>query len=905
MNNGEQFFNTAAGGYAISRSLRFNSPDSAYLSRTAGSPTSSGTWTFSVWIKRATLGADTAIIGGRSAGTASQIYFKSDNTLRWFENGADFSTTAVFRDVSSWYHFVFTKSGSTSCTIYVNGVQLQQNTTSIPSTSPFNTSGAELFMGAVGLLPSGISFYAGHYFADAFFIDGQALDPTSFGLFDTNGIWQPIIYTGSYGTNGFHLEFADNSTAAALGTDTSGAGNTWTVNNLTAAEYRVIDAPTLSNGAMIVRGASGGSVSVTISGTGNKNYFTSSDGINWTWQSTAASATYTANYVAAGGAGTNARIAIANGAFQYAMWNTNTNFDSTSNTTTDTTGLTFTTATANGSNGDSLVDVPTNGSETDTGVGGEVRGNYATLNPLARGVTALSNGNLQFDYNATYSVPATIGVASGKWYFEALVATQVSSEQVVGVVNGSWNNADLIGSNANGWGIIVQSNANNGQAYHSNSVTSSYATYANGDTAMVAFDVDTGKIWFGRNGTWFNSGNPASGTGNIYSNLAGTIFPAISNRASTGGVIHANFGQRPFAYTAPSGFKALCTANLPTPVITKPNQFFDVALYAGNSTARTITLPGDLSPDFVWVKSRSDGSWHILTDSVRGVNSQLYSNDTSSEGTQTDRITSFNSNGFSLGTNGSGGVNNSGTTYAAWIWDAGSSTVTNTQGSISSQVRANASAGFSIVSYTGTGSNATVGHGLNVAPSLLICKGRQESGSNGNWLVYHSALGNTKYLVLNATDAEGTSSGAWNNTSPTSTTFSIGTFTGGNSTSGNICYAFAPVVGYSSFGSYTGNGSADGPFVYTGFRVKWYLVKQSSASGENWRIIDATRSPYNVAQDRLLANSSVAEAVQPNEVDFLSNGFKFRSSDGAYNGSGATYIYAAFAESPFQYARAR
>jgi hypothetical protein len=187
---------------------------------------------------------------------------------------------------------------------------------------------------------------------------------------------------------------------------------------------------------------------------------------------------------------------------------------------------------------------------------------------------------------------------------------------------------------------------------------------------------------------------------------------------------------------------------------------------------------------------------------------------------------------------------------------------------------------------------------------MLLVKSR--SASNG-WAVYHESIGNTFELILNSTSAVSGPNGTyWNSTSPTSTVFSLGTDSWGNASGGTyVCYAFAPVSGYSSFGSYTGNGSSDGTFVYTGFRVKWYLVKQSSASGENWRIIDATRSPYNVAQDRLLPNSSAAEAVQPNEVDFLSNGFKFRSADGAYNGSGSTYIYAAFAESPFQYARAR
>jgi hypothetical protein len=226
--------------------------------------------------------------------------------------------------------------------------------------------------------------------------------------------------------------------------------------------------------------------------------------------------------------------------------------------------------------------------------------------------------------------------------------------------------------------------------------------------------------------------------------------------------------------------------------------------------------------------------------------------------------------------------------------------------SIASTVRANPSAGFSIVSYTGTGSAGTVAHGLNTAPSLLLCKGRQETGSNGNWLVYHSSLGNTKYVILNTTASEAADVGAWNNTSPDSNTFSIGTFTGANSTSGNICYAFSPVESYSSFGSYLGNGSADGPFVFTGFKVKWLMIKCSSASGENWIILDSARNTYNEVVDFLEADTSDAEYSSSNyaDTDFLSNGFKLRATNNAVNGSN-TYVYAAFAEHPFKTARAR
>jgi len=232
-------------------------------------------------------------------------------------------------------------------------------------------------------------------------------------------------------------------------------------------------------------------------------------------------------------------------------------------------------------------------------------------------------------------------------------------------------------------------------------------------------------------------------------------------------------------------------------------------------------------------------------------------------------------------------------------------------GSITSTVRANASAGFSIVTYTGNGSSAqTVGHGLGIAPQFLVVKARSATGES--WIVYHAGAG-MKYGVLNATNAFDSNTGTiWNSTAPTSSVFSLGnnTAVNGNGTT-YVCYAFAPVAGYSSFGSYTGNGSSDGPFVYTGFKIRFLLVKLSSSAGNPWLIFDSARSTYNVVGNKLAPNSSVAEndasigTSTQNTVDFLSNGFKLRTSNEGTNGSTNTYIYAAFAESPFAYARAR
>ena len=334
----------------------------------------------------------------------------------------------------------------------------------------------------------------------------------------------------------------------------------------------------------------------------------------------------------------------------------------------------------------------------------------------------------------------------------------------------------------------------------------------------------------------------------------------------------------------------------------------DVKLWTGTGATQSITGVG-FNPDFLWIKSRSGSGYnHHVYDSVRGIDKFLRTNTTQSEFTVSplDQVTSLNADGFTLGSDsaspGALEVNELNQTYVGWLWDAGTSTVSNTAGSITSQVRANVSAGFSVVTYTGTGANAIVGHGLGVAPGFIIIKNRN---SATNWRVYHSALGNTKAIFLSTQGTSDTSSVYWNNTSPTSTVFSIGSDDGVNGNgSGIVSYCFAPVAGYSSFGSYVGNGSSDGPMVWTGFRPRWILWKRSDSGSNSWVMIDAARNTYNVVNNELYANLSIAEGVFT-WADFLSNGFKLRSADSAGNSSGATYIYACFAESPFQYARAR
>jgi hypothetical protein len=385
-----------------------------------------------------------------------------------------------------------------------------------------------------------------------------------------------------------------------------------------------------------------------------------------------------------------------------------------------------------------------------------------------------------------------------------------------------------------------------------------------------------------------------------------------------------NFGQRPFSYTPPTGFKALNTLNLPTPTILKGNQYFDATTYAGTGAARSVTNAGGFQPDLVWIKNRAFAFNHVLQDSVRGAGTgkKLSSNVTSNEGDTTalndsfGYVSSFDPSGFSLAISGTGAndwaqVNGNVSTYVGWQWKAnGTPAVTNTAGSITSQVSVGGTQGFSIVSFVNaSGTNqATVGHGLGVAPRLIIAKNRDTSANN--WAVFHASVCDTtsKFLRLNTTDAVVTFSTVWGAALPTSTVFGV---TGGGIAAASvnmIAYCFSEVAGFSRIGSYTGNGSADGPFVFCGFRPRWVMIKNISngTADAGWIVIDSARSDYNQAILYLAPNTSGAEASSTGvAIDFTSNGFKIRNVSTAMNANTNTMIFAAFAEVPFKNSLAR
>jgi len=327
--------------------------------------------------------------------------------------------------------------------------------------------------------------------------------------------------------------------------------------------------------------------------------------------------------------------------------------------------------------------------------------------------------------------------------------------------------------------------------------------------------------------------------------------------------------------------------------INKGSSYFNTVLYTGTGATNSVTGVG-FKPDLVWIKNRGTTDWHRLLDAVRGATNELYSNATNAETAQAQSLQSFNTDGFTLGTLAE--VNRNANTFASWNWLGANTTVSNTSGSITSTVSANTTSGFSIVSWTGTGATGTIGHGLGSVPKMIIVKNRS---AVADWYTYHQAIGNGNSVFLNLSDAS-TATNAWQSTTPTSSLFYIAAGSSVNGSGNNlIAYCFAEVKGYSKFSSYTGNGSTDGTFVYTGFKPAFLIIKQTNTGGENWYMWDTKRDTYNVADKRLFPNLSNAEETGTLLFDFLSNGFKLRSTYGGFNGSGGTYIYMAFAENPF------
>ena len=757
----------------IANSCIFNSADSAYLTRTPSSSGSGTTFTVSFWFKIGKLGHSGDLFSNSPSGSAANIFYithYSDNTIlvHGFNSGGSFSlnlqTTRTFEDTSKWYHLLCavdtTQSTSTDrVKLYIDGSQITAFSSAVyPGSSDnfgTNQSGVPQLFGRYNF---DATRYHDGYIAEANMVDGTALTPSTFGVVDTStGRWIPKTLSGiTYGTNGFRLTFADSS---ALGDDTSGNTNDFSVTNIVA--------------------------------------------------------------------------------------------------------------------GDQTTDSPTQ--------------NFNTMGSFSSGVTK-AEGNLKITtpssgsgYEQCVGQPA-FGVRSGKWYWEVKV-------NVKGQNGYGWKSDDNTGgSQANATGNYKQ-----GPVYVVGGVGgfadgtwdvnfstgasefSAFTTASVDDVIMFAIDLDNRKGYVGLNGTWFNSANPANGTGSIGLGRdpvpsANARFYPMCLRLNTTATGTYNFGATSFAHTPPTGFVALGQDNLP-------------------ETDKGIS-------GLVWIKDRDAVRNHNLFDSSRGKHKELRSNSGDEELTNADTLQKFLKGGCSVEDGTS--VNNSGNSYVNWNWVAnGGTTASNTDGSITSTVQANTTAGFSIVEYTGSGSAATVGHGLSSTPEWFIIK---SSSLATNWYVYHKSMGETYQMYLNLSNAQDTSVlTAWNDTAPTSSVISLApTGYGSNNASATyLIYAWHGVEGFSKFGKYVGNASTDGPFIYTGFKPAWVMVKNASGSSA-WVIYDNKRNSFNPMDKYLLADSTAAEATAGSlDIDMVSNGFKIRGNDGGYNGSGITVIYMAFASNPF------
>jgi hypothetical protein len=785
------------GGYQIDNSLRFNEADQPRLSRTPGSTSGDQTFTLSFWVKRNAVddSRDIVLFEARpAAGTYFILSFRRNNVgdKDRFYVEANTTTNLIFaprfRDDSAWYHMVVaidTTQGTSTNRVkfYVNGSQITDlgGSTTYPALNEsFQWNKNVIQSIASSFDPSNLG--SDYQLAEVHNISGQQLEPTDFGEFDSDsGIWKPIKYTGSYGTNGFYLDFENSG---SLGADQSGNGNNFTPTNLAST--------------------------------------------------------------------------------------------------------------------DQMIDTPTN--------------NFATLNALDKDGHTNAEGNLEVSGNVVYGMQrGTTGVSSGKWYFEARL-NQFQNDTAIALANEIENvYTRFTGETTNSVGYLAD-----GRFFYNGSSTS-YSSLAQGDIFQMAFDADTGKIWIGKNNTWQNSGNPASGTGQVQTVSWNFFLPAgrTVNNPNGNGKLLFNFGQDStfagnetrqnnsdgngfgdFYYTPPSGFLALCTQNLATELtlnVDKSTDYFNTLLWTGNgSTTQTITGVG-FNPDFVWIKNRTNSRDHNAYDTNRGDSRKLKPNINESESNVGGDFT-FEPDGYFLGNRTE--TNENGSQIVGWNWKANDgSTSTNTNGSITSTVQVNQTAGFSIVTYTGTGGNATVGHGLGVAPSMIITK-KRSSGSQ--WAVYTKALGPTGSLFLDTSGNFYVNSIYWNNTNPTSTVWTMNGQDEGNASGQTyVAYCFAEIEGYSKFGTYIGNGNSDGPFTYTGFKPAFLLVKKTNGNTAEWMGFDNKRNTYNVISRQLRTSLSAPEDTGGQFYDFLSNGFKNRNTALDKNSNGNKFFFMAFAENPF------
>jgi len=1009
----------AAGGYSIDNSLRFNDDDSAYLSWTAGTATNRKKWTWSGWVKRGNL-----TLGGAnhqtlfSAATANdQIRWRStDDQLEFILGGGVYlETSAVQRDASAWYHILLVTDSTIASPsgtnqrlrLYINGSQVTDFGTetypALNATFSFNNSEVH----NLGRSAADSNRYLDGYLAEVHFIDGQALDPTSFGETGDYGEWKPIEVTGmTYGTNGFYLDFgntaayhtitanggAQHSTAqskigsSSIELDSSGeylqipdsngldfgAGDftaeCWIRFNSISTTQLVMGHGSLGVAADVQGWAlyihDSGTVRIALHNGSSINHYlihNTSEISSSTWyhyaivRSSGTIKVYrdgvlklTQSYSGNISSSVNAKIGSLHDSTSYVpnfyideiRWSNSARYTSsftpstTAFTTDANTLLLLHSDTTNGST------TFTDSSTTDAGLGTDASSNtnnwtvnnlaatdqmldsptnnFCTLNPLEKNTNeTFSEGNLKEVSSSGYTeATSTYWMKTGKWYWEGYVVSAGSGLHY-GLTKASSNGMSHSSMDAGRviyYGHSTGGFATNGVGSAADFSPTSGSSFTTGDIISASFDADNGILKFYKNGTLQATSSSSSeygaepdgwklyvgGTGHSWVMNFGQDSSFAGNDTTTAGPYTDGGGIGDFFYEPPTGFLALCTSNLPDPAVI-PSEHFNTVLYSGTGNSQAVTGVG-FQPDFTWLKVRDGPGHHQAHDVVRGATQgALYTNSTSAEDTPYG-LTSFDSDGYTTHASNAGWQSGSGYSFVVWCWKAGGTGVSNTNGSITSTVSANVDAGFSIVSYTGTGSNATVGHGLSVTPEMVIVKNRNYVA---NWACLHSGIASdyeTDYIPLNNATTSWDNNAYWNDTKPTNSLFSVGTDNDVNrSGDTHIAYAFHSVDGYSKVGSYTGNGSTDGTFVYTGFRPAYVLIK-NTATATAWLIQDGKRNPYNVCDNHLRANSTDLEQSGAT-LDLVSNGFKIRESGSGTNGT--SLIYLAFAETPFKHSNAR
>jgi len=985
----------AIGGSKITKSLRFNDDNSAYLNRTPASASNKKKWTSSFWVKRANLGTDQTIFSAAASSTSYFfIQFTSADKLQVIGRGDNaiqlqLLTSSLFRDTSAWYHIVvYLDSANSAAKLYVNGTEPPLGTNTQPTVN-YNFHINNNKPHNIGRDARNDSDYFDGYIAQFHHIDGQVLAPTDFAFTDSQtGVWRPKRYEGTYGTNGFYVplregdafkaydvptaSFSDDANTIFLLNNNESNGSTTftdTEGNTVSAVGNVqhSTAQAKFGSSSIIFDGSGDNLSVGGNGTFLSDLTASSnrtyegwvwfDSYVFTWLYSASSnqqylgvamnAAATGSYISfvgnQGSPYTAASGDIPGGAWPLNQWvhvfvqrnadgSMLVGFDGkilyegpelANNTTGGTVGPMkigsqhyynsinryfhdgymdelrmsdtprYTSSAVNsigkdfsGNNNffapsglvsnDLVLDSPTN--------------NFCTLDFLSKTMGAssggtLSNGNLEWlGTSNNDNIVASISVKSSKWYHELTVG-QNADKLVAG-----WTTVKEMGNDTES-ALIYYNSAGirdgNKTVVWDSTVTSSL-TFATNDVIGFALNLDDYFLYVYKNDSLVSKITLPTDKGD-------TWIPCCGDSSTTDASATFNFGQQSFTYTPPTGYKSLNSTNLipNAPSVQKPQKHFETLLWTGTGSSHRISGLS-FTPDFVWLKKRSGTGSNNLFDTIRGATKRIQSDTTTAETTVADGMTSFDVDGFTLGSNtaynGSGGG-----TYVAWCWKAGGAAVSNTDGTVTSSVSANPAAGFSIVSYVvPSGSGYSVGHGLGAVPKLILAKNRD---TDSNWDVYSAFIANTKRLKLNSTAAPETQP-AWNNQTATSTVFySLGGGSWHGVGSNMINYVFCDVPGFSKSGSYNGNNSNDGTFIHLGFRPAWLLIKRIDST-RDWYIYDSARSTFNQLEDFLEPSQLTAEqSSSTNAIDFVSNGFKLRYNNGDINGAG-TYIYMAFAEQP-------